>query len=113
MSGEQKREKGRGQRPHASSFPTIHPDPQHPPLSTQHPHSYNARAAQDDLEARLGPYLTSAPLLSPRLLLNLSTRWPAYDAERRRYVGFEAGEGEGEQKGEQSGAAGTAQAAAA
>ena len=35
---------------------------------------YNLRAAQEELEVKLGPYLTIAPL-GPTLLLNLATRW--------------------------------------
>jgi hypothetical protein len=54
---------------------------------------YNLRAAQDELEVKLGPYLTTAPL-GPTLLLNLATRWLVYDPARRRYVKFEAVEAE-------------------
>ena len=64
----------------------------HNPIQSVINNSYNLRGAQDELEARLGRYLTAAPLLSPRLLLNLSTRWLAYDARARRYVAFDAAE---------------------
>ncbi|GBG00516.1 omega-6 fatty acid desaturase [Raphidocelis subcapitata] len=50
---------------------------------------YNLRPAYEELKAKLGPYLTEADLLSPRLLLNLSTRWLIWDPKRRGYVRFD------------------------
>ncbi|KAI8474562.1 MAG: hypothetical protein J3K34DRAFT_492834 [Monoraphidium minutum] len=50
---------------------------------------YRLRGAHEELRAKLGPYLTEAPLLSPTLLLNLSTRWLVFDGAARRYTTFD------------------------
>jgi hypothetical protein len=50
---------------------------------------YNLRPAYEELRAKLGPYLTEADLLSPRLLLNLSTRWLVWDPRRGGYARFD------------------------
>jgi hypothetical protein len=72
---------------------------------------YNLRAAQRELDQKLGPYLTRAAGLNPRLVLNLVTRWVVYDPEAKRYVKFDEAEEAAEKLG--GAAAGTVGAAAA